>query len=84
MLNKSPDLRFEYIISWWPLVHMNKIESTIYINAFILIRQTVHVLFRGPFHQKAYACRNSTTVVNIDVSQIFGLSSVSSNGVTYD
>ena len=36
----------------------------------------------GPFHQMAYACRNSTTVVNIALSQIEGLMSVSSKGVT--
>ena len=33
-------------------------------------------VFRGPFHQKAYASRNSTTVVNIALSQIEGLMSV--------
>ena len=37
---------------------------------------------RGPFHQKAYACRNSTTVVNIVLIQSVLLMSVSSKGVT--
>ena len=36
----------------------------------------------GPFHQKAYACRNSTTIVYLALSQIEGLITVSSKGVT--
>ena len=37
--------------------------------------------FWGPFHQKAYACRNSTTVINIALSQIEGLMFVLTKGV---
>ena len=66
------------VVKHWIVLHdFYDDRLLIYIGRLNILKGS-----RGPFHQKAYACRNSTTVVNIALSQIEGLMSVSSKGVT--